>query len=136
MRRTCEGYGVTAHCKSLERQLDTLIQEIKRYVQSRQAQLKAIAETSQQGRKELGAAVKTARDFLDRDLEGARERLEQALDADQALLSERVKRAVDRARADLLLTVQRWQRMAANTLKATCRRGGVYQGTTGMMTAI
>ncbi len=53
MRRTCEGYGVTAHCKSLERQLDTLIQEIKRYVQSRQAQLKAIAETSQQGRKEL-----------------------------------------------------------------------------------
>ncbi len=132
MRRTCEGYGVTAHCKSLERQLDTLIQEIKRYVQSRQAQFKAIAETSQQGRKELGAAVKTARDFLDRDLEGATERLEQALDADQALLSERVKRAVDRARADLLLTVQRWQRMAANTLKATCRRGGVYQGTTGM----
>ncbi len=88
---------------------------IKRYVQSRQAQLKAIAETSQQGRKELGAAVKTARDFLDRDLEGARERLEQALDADQALLSERVKRAVDRARADLLLTVQRWQRMAEPT---------------------
>lgn len=131
MRQICSGYGVTAHCKGLERQLQILFAEIKREVQSQQAVLKSRAEISQRGREEMRAAVEAAQTFLERDLEDSHERLVQALESDQALLAERVKRAVDRARHDLDQTAGRWSRMHWATLRAVCRRGGAYKGTTG-----
>ena len=131
MRQICSGYGVTAHCQGLERHLQILFAEIKREVQSQQAVLKSRAEVSQRGREEMRAAVEAAQTFLDRDCDDSHERLVQALDADQLLLAERVKRAVDRARQDLDQTVSRWQRMHWATIKAVCRRDGAHTGATG-----
>lgn len=131
MRQICSGYGVTAHCKGLERQLHILFAEIKREVQAQQAALKSRAEVSKRGREEMRAAVEAAQTFLERDLEDSHERLIQALQADQALLAERVMRAVERARQELNQTTLRWGRMHWATLRAVCRRGGSHKGTTG-----
>src|SRR5690606_29349543 len=111
MRQICAGYGANAHCQSLERQLPILFAESKREGQAQQAILKSRAEVSQKGREEMRAAVHAAQSFLERDLQDAHERLVQALESDQSLLAERVKRAVERAHHDLAQTVGRWHRM-------------------------
>lgn len=77
----------------------------------------------------MRAAVEAARAFLDRDLDDARERLAQDLEAGQSLLAERVKRAVERAKHDLDQTLSRWERMHHKTIQAVCRRGGAHVGT-------
>jgi GTPase SAR1 family protein len=129
LRKISHGYGVTAHCQALDRQLNLIAAEIQGELQSQQAILYNRAEISERGRKEMRAAVEAARTFLDHDLDDARERLAQDLEASQSVLAERVKRAVERARHDLDQTLDRWQRMHHNTIKAVCRRGGAYVGT-------
>jgi hypothetical protein len=131
MRSTCAGYGVTAHCESLERQLNLLIQEVNREVKSQLAAIDARAQINERQRKEMGAAVSSARNFLDNSLQDAHERLVQDLEASEALLGERLKRAIDRARTDLRQTLSRWERIHWATLRAVCRRGGVHTGSTG-----
>ena len=123
MRQICSEYGVAAHCQSLDRQFRTLLDEISREAQSQLAILDSQAEVSQRSLEERRAAVEAARSFLERDLLDARERLVQALEADEVLLVERVKRAVERAKHDLAETTRRWDRMHWATMKAACRRG-------------
>lgn len=129
MRSICKAYGITAHCQSLHRQLTLVLAEIHGELESQQATLKNRAEVSEAVRKEMRAAVNAARNFLERDLEDARERLVQDLEAGQALLGERVKRAIERAKHDLDQTFGRWERMHHLTIRAACRRGGVHVGT-------
>lgn len=132
MRQICANYGVEAHIGSLKRQLDLLTKEIKREIQSQRAVLRNQAEVSEKQRKEMGVAVEAAQKFLDRDLEDVAERLAQDLESSQSLLAERIRRAVDRARADLEeSTLRRWARSHHGTIRAVCRRGGVYVGSTG-----
>jgi hypothetical protein len=76
----------------------------------------------------MRAAVDAAHEFLDRDLIESKERLVQDLEANQALLAARVKRAVERGRHELGETFARWERIHPMTLGAVCRRGGVYSG--------
>lgn len=131
MRKICADYGVAAHCEAIDRQLRTLFAEIKCEIESQQASLKARAETTSHGREKLEAAVQSARDFLERDLEEASERLVEILDADQSLLAERIKRAVERAQNELRQTCQRWHGMHWATMRAVCRRNGVHVGKNG-----
>ncbi len=131
MREICAAYGVSAHCESLNNQLQMLFTEITREIRSRQNALALQAEVNERGRKEMEAAVESAQTFLDRDLAATKEHLVQALDADQSVLVEKVKRAVDRARHDLEVTVYGWQGMHWATIRAVCRRGGKYRGSTG-----
>ena len=131
MHALCADYGVAAHCLSLNRQLDLLIAEIRTEIQSQQAVLKNRAEITERQRQEVGAAAKTALEFLKHELADSKERLEQDLAASHELLAERVKRAVDRARLELDHTFTRWQRVHHMTLRAVCRRGGAYVGSTG-----
>lgn len=132
MQSVCSNYGVEAHIKSLNRQLNLLISEIKQEIKSQKAILNNQEKVTEKQRKELGAAVKTARSFLSRDLKDSKERLTQDLESSQALLSERIKRAVDRARNELEeTTVRQWARTHHGTIKAVCRRGGMYIGSTG-----
>ena len=111
--------------------MDLLIAEIRREIQSQQAALRNRAEVTERQRQEVGAAAKTALDFLKHELTGSKERLEQDLAASHELLAERVKRAVDRARVELDHTFTRWQRVHHMTLRAVCRRRGAYVGSTG-----
>jgi hypothetical protein len=131
MRQICAGYGVSAHCQALQSQLHVLLREIKQEVRSQQAMIRSRVEVSQRGREEIRAAVEAAQTFLKRDVGDARERLVQALEADQALLGERVKRAVERAKLDLDQTFAKWRRMHWATIKAACRRGGTHVGSSG-----
>jgi hypothetical protein len=124
-------YGVTAHHRALEGQLGALLAEVNREEQSRRAALKNRAETSERQRKEMGAAVEAARKFLDGALAAARERFVQDLESGQALLGERVKRAVDQARHGLDQTLGRWEALHWATLKAVCRRKGTYVNASG-----
>jgi energy-coupling factor transporter ATP-binding protein EcfA2/F0F1-type ATP synthase membrane subunit b/b' len=128
MRHVCSAYGVAAHCQSINRQLDLFLDEVKREIQTQRTAHQSRAEISERGRKEMRAAVDAARDFLTRDLEDAQERLVQDLEAAHALLAERVKRAVDRGRADLEQTLGRWERTHHLTIRAVCRRGGTFVG--------
>ena len=132
---TCRGcaaaYGITAHSQAVNRQLDILISEIKREIQSQQAALRNRAEIGLQQRQEVKTAAQAALDFLGQELQNTHDRLAQDLAASNELLAERVRRAVDRARSDLNNTFARWDRMHWATLRAVCRRGGAYVGTTG-----
>lgn len=132
MQQTSANYGLEAHIASLDRQLRMLVAEINREIQSQRTMLRSQAEVSEKQRKEMGAAVDAARSFLERDLNDSKERLEQDLDASQGLLGERIKRAVDRAKLELEeATLLKWSKTHHATIKAVCRRGGVYVGTTG-----
>ena len=84
-----------------------------------------------QQREEVKTAAQAALGFLRHELQETHERLVQALEANNELLAERVRRAVDRARSELDNTFGRWERMHWATLKAVCRRGGAYVGSTG-----
>lgn len=132
MQSVCSNYGVEAHISSLNRQLNLLFSEIKQEIKSQKATLENQEKVTEKQRKELGAAVDTARSFLSRDLKDSQERLTQDLESSQSLLSERIKRAVDRARIELEeTTVRQWARTHHGTIKAVCRRGGIYVGSTG-----
>ncbi|MCA9076576.1 MAG: dynamin family protein [Planctomycetaceae bacterium] len=132
MQQICANYGVEAHVKSLNHQLETLLTEVKREIRSQRAVLDNQHKVTERQRKEMRVAIDAARSFLDRDLKDKRERLEQDLEASQQVLSERVKRAVDRAKLDLeQTTLRRWQSLHHNTIRAACRRGGVHHGATG-----
>jgi len=131
MQRICADYGITAHSQAVNRQLDLLISEIKREIQSQQATLRNRAEIGLQQRQEVKTAAQAALGFLDHELQDTHERLAQDLAASNELLAERVRRAVDRARSELDNTFARWERMHWATLRAVCRRGGAYVGSTG-----
>jgi hypothetical protein len=124
-------YGVTAHCQSIDRRLRLILSEIEREIRSQKAAIKNRAQVSERGRKEMREAVVASREFLDGKLDDACERLVQDLEASQALLAERVKRAVERARFELNQTIGRWGRIHHMTIRAVCRNEGVYVGTTG-----
>src|SRR5262249_42687549 len=49
----------------------------------------------------------------------------------QGLLAERIRRAVERAKGGVKEALARWDQMHWGTLKAACRRGGVYVGPKG-----
>jgi hypothetical protein len=131
MREICKSYGIQAHCAAVNKQVDLLFAEISQEVRSQEAALRNQAEMGERQRKELGAAAAAAQGFLDQKLKETQERLVQDLAASHELLAERIKRAVERARHDLDLTLQRWERIHWSTLRAVCRRGGVYVGSTG-----
>ncbi len=131
MQSICASYGVAAHFDSVYRQLRTLYAEINREVHAQQGALRTRAEVSEKVQQEVRAAVQAAQTFLDGELADARQHLVQALEANQELLAERVSRAVERARHDLDQTVNRWRRMHWGTIKAVCRRDGVYVGAGG-----
>lgn len=124
-------YGIEARAKAHHRQLDLLLKEIEGELKTQQAVLEQRVEFTQRQRKEVGAAVETARTFLEAQLKDAQERYAQALESDQAVLTERLKRSLDRATLELDSVMTRWSRMNHNTLKATARRGGSYTGSTG-----
>lgn len=131
MQGICAAYGIAAHSQAVNRQLDILISEIKREIQSQQAALRNRAEIGLQQRQEVKTAAQAASDFLDRELQDTQERLAQDLVASNELLAERVRRAVVRADSELDETFARWDRIHWATLRAVCRRGGAYTGTTG-----
>ena len=131
MNEICRGYGVEAHIATLDRQLNTLVQEIKREISSQRAGLKERVVATAKQKEDLRAAEKAARDFLVRDLEDSRERFVQDLQSSEQLLAERIRRAVDRAHSELDDTLRRWSRTHHGTIRAVCRRGGVYVGTGG-----
>jgi Dynamin family len=128
MHRISAAHGIAAECKSLFRQFELIYAEIQNELDSQHAVLKNRADASEQGRKEMKAALDAARTFLDRDLDDTCERLVQDLEAHQSLLAERVKRAVIQGRQELDRAFQRWNGMHAGTIKAVCRRGGRHKG--------
>lgn len=127
----CANYGVTAHSQALRRQFGLLVAEINGEVKSQQEILKARAETSERQRKEMRAAAEAARTFLDGKLEQTSAHLTQDLKGCQDLLAERIRRAVDKAKGGAREALARWNQMHWGTLKAACRRGGVYVGPKG-----
>lgn len=132
MRQICQAYGVETHTRALNRQLDLLVEEIRREIKSQQTLLKNQADLSQQAIQEVRAAVDSAQTFLERDLQDAHERLAEDLGHSQSLLAERVKRATDRAKLDLDQTFARWSTTHWATLRAVCRRDGYHVGANGV----
>ena len=131
MQRICAHYGIAAHGHAVNGQLNILIQEINREVKSQQAALRNQAEIGLQQRQEVKTAAQAALTFLGHALQETQERLSLELEASNALLAERIRRAVDRARSELDDTFARWEHIQWNTLRAVCRRGGAYAGTSG-----
>ena len=133
MRDVCGRFGIEAHIQSLNKQMDLLVEEIKSEIAAQRAIIQNQADITNKQREELSAAVKSARDFLKRDLEDSRDRFKQGLDSGVELLGERIKRAVDRARIELQEnTIRKWEKTHHGTLGAVCRRGGKYTGSTGL----
>lgn len=132
MLHICKSHGIEAHITSLDRQLNLLVDEINRDIQSQRAMLLNRAEISERQRQETKAAVQAANTFLSKNLKDSRERLAQDLEAGHTLLAERIRRAVDRARHELdEATIRRWGKTHHGTVKAVCRRGGAFVGALG-----
>lgn len=128
MTAICRSHGIAAHAESIQRQLKSLVQEIRSEVQSLEAAVMNEEELTARQRKGLGAAIKTAHSFLEQQLRDTEERLVQDLDAGKDLLGERVKLAVERARAEMGKTLDKWEQIHWNTIRAVCRRGGCHIG--------
>lgn len=128
MTKVCRSYGIAAHSEAIERRLRALLQEIRAEVQAHGTALRNKEELTERQQERLGAAIKTARSFLDQQLIDADERLGQDLEAHKELLSERLKHAIERARNELGRTLERWDQVHWNTLRAVCRRKGVHSG--------
>jgi hypothetical protein len=132
MDKISEDYGIEARALAHHRQLDLLVQEIRQAIEARKQILKERSEISQKRQKEVAAETKSADDFLETRLKDAHERYAQALDADQAVLGERLKRGFDRAALQLESVIHHWQSIHWATLRAVARRGGAYHGSTGL----
>lgn len=128
MTSICRSHGIAAHVESIQRQLKSLVQEIRSEVQSLEIAVKNEEELTERQRKGLGAAIKTAHSFLEQQLRDTAERLVQDLDAGKDILGERVKLAVERARAEMGKTLDKWEQIHWNTIRAVCRRGGCHIG--------
>lgn len=132
MRQICKLHGIEARLLQLDRQLNSLLDEVKQEIQSQRLALRNQAEVSEQQRKEIEASLKQAHTFLRGRLEESRGRLGQDLEASQQLLAERIMRAVEKAKHELEdTTLRRWARTHHGTIKATCQRGGAFTGASG-----
>ncbi len=129
MKRICHSYGVAAQAHSIESQLLAIVQEIRTEIQLQQTKMQYQEELTERQWKGLRAAIEAARRFLEEQLRDAKERLLQDLQAAKQVLAERLERGVQRARCEVRKTIQRWDQIQWNTLRAVCRRGGVYKGT-------
>ena len=130
MRQICFGYGVTAHHEALQRQYESLLDEIKQEIRSQQAMLSSRAEVSQRGLEEMRAAIEAARSFLQRDLGDSRASGPVSGSGSVATggTSETSRRArKTRSRLD----GHRVAPMHWATIKAVCRRGGTHVGANG-----
>ena len=121
-----EQWGSAAHHRQVASQFTNLLEEIRCEAQSQIAALQQQIEIGGTKQKEVQAAVTTARTFLAEALQDSAHRLTNTLNENQAVLAERVKRAVERAERELHSTLQRWELIHHCTILAVCRRGGVY----------
>jgi hypothetical protein len=131
MQRICARFGRDARADAHVRQISILLAEIDRELRSQRVPLAQQTETTERQRKELGTAAEASRSFLTSRLSDLGERFRQDLEADQALLSERIKRAVERGQRELQNTLSRWSALHWATIRAVVRREGVYRGSTG-----
>ncbi|MDB2687466.1 dynamin family protein, partial [Mariniblastus sp.] len=77
MKDVCGRFGTESHIQSLNKQLDLLVEEIKAEIAAQRSIVQNKADITNKQREELGAAVKSARDFLKRDLEDSTDRYKQ-----------------------------------------------------------
>jgi hypothetical protein len=131
LRQVCKSNGVRAHEQALQRQLNLTFEEMRRELAVGRNALKERAHLTEKNRKEVQAAVEVAWSFLDRELDHVREHLKVSLENAHSLLAERIRRAVERARSELDQRVGAWHGMNHLTLRAICRRGGVFTSSNG-----
>lgn len=132
VRQVCATHGVGAHFESLSRQVETLLWEVRREMESQLASLKNQAEVTEQQRGEMRAAITAAREFLKDHCRKSHDLLIKNLETNQAFLGDRVKLAVARAKTELeQSTLRRWNTLHHNSIAAACRRGGVHVSANG-----
>ncbi len=131
LQATCAGYGLHAHLQGLLRQIDLIIDEVSKESNGQRILLDQLGEFTKKQRKEVEDAAKSAQNFLDTRLKDSRERFQSDLDAAQALLQERLKRGIERAKFSMVDLFAHWTQMHWATLRAVARRGGHHVGVSG-----
>ncbi len=131
LRLLCATHGVAAHRRALENRVRGVLDEIRQEARSEQAAILSRVAINQKDRERIRKAVNAAQDSLGREVKSTKAHLIQALAADQAVLEQRLKQAADRARHGLDKTFQKWRGLPWATIKATCRKGGKHDGTSG-----
>jgi energy-coupling factor transporter ATP-binding protein EcfA2 len=127
----CAAYGVEAHCKSLQKQMGMIEDEIRRAVIAQRVRVERRAETTLGQRQEVEKAAEAARMFLRNNLTDFHERFVQNLEADQEIFRERLKASIQRGRMETDNVLARWSRMHWATMRAVVRWGGRFVGSTG-----
>jgi predicted GTPase len=127
----CAAYGVDAHCKSLQKQMGMIEDEIRRAVIAQRVRVERRAETTLGQRQEVEKAAEGARMFLRNNLTDFHERFVQNLEADQEIFRERLKASIQRGRMETDNVLARWSRMHWATMRAVVRWGGRFVGSTG-----
>ena len=131
MDRICAEYGIAAQTAALNRRIDAVLEEIDGALRTQRVQFQRQDEETDAERQEVVAAAGAARTFLRAELARDQERFVQDLAAREALLRERLKRGVERARSELQSLDTRWSTMHWCTLRAVARRGGVFAAKSG-----
>lgn len=128
----CAAYGIEAHCKSLQKQMGMIVDEIRRAGIAQRVRVERKAETNLVKRQEVEKAAEAARMFLRTNLTDFHARFVQNLEADQEIFRERLNASIQRGRMETGHVLARWSRMHWATLRAVVRRpGGRFVGSSG-----
>lgn len=130
MQRISEDYGIEAQSRTLHQRVRLIIDEMLETCAKEKASLDQSAVFTVKRRKEMGEAIDRLATFLGQKLEDHHERFVQDLSASRELLSERLKRAIERGSQELNYIVSGWRRIHWCTLKAISRRSGRFTSPT------
>lgn len=101
MDTICSEYGTEAQARAHHRQINLLLAEIDRELRSLRLRLHQKTQITEKQKEDIRAAAQAAHGFLEPRLEDYHDRFVQDLAANQDLLAERLKRAIDRGRSEL-----------------------------------
>jgi GTPase SAR1 family protein len=119
-----------AHQDSLIKRVELLVEEINHRIKAEITYVANARELTVKKRKEIRGALQQLLTFLKRDLDSHCEGFKQEMTAKRQLLDERLKRAFERARAELQRVTDSWSHIHWATLRAIVRRNGRYNSPT------
>src|SRR5262249_40024681 len=122
----CKDHGPAAIADELMAEIDTVCEEIGQELDAQILYLSRRAEVQAQAQQQMEGAFDKARTFLVQELGHTLEVARNDMEAYQALLSERMRRAVERGQDHLKEALAHLDAMFWNSLRSMMSRGGRY----------
>lgn len=131
MNEICRSFGKEAQIDSLSRRVDLIHEEVRQEFRKRQITLTELKKIGEEKKREVQQAAREAQAFLEAKAEGQKEAFLKQINGKQDQLRERIRFHIKDARQNLRVITIRWKGMHWATLRAVCRRDGVFEGSTG-----